>query len=165
MCKANCVGQARQKNCVHTIPGQSLSAKNRYFMIITNETYSLSVFVGYKVYAFDNCFQSFLNKIHSPAPKTSLAPKKILYFCLLFTGQHSLQIRTQISKLCSGTFPHIKLRFVFRPSLRSAHFSPVRTGFPRVWNPVWFMVLSVNGVVRCISAKPAVFCTHVFQTS
>ena len=48
-----------------------------------------------------------------------------------FTGQHSLQIRTQIIKLCSGTFPHIKLRFVFRPSLRLAHFFPFKGRVPK----------------------------------
>ena len=69
--------------------------------------------------------------IHLPAPKVSRAPKRILYFCLPFTGQHSLQILTQISKLCSGTFPHIKLRFVFRPSLRLAHFFPFKGRVPK----------------------------------
>ena len=113
----------------------------------------------------DKCIQSFLNKIHSPAPKVSLAPKKIIYFFLPFTAQHSLQIRTQISKLCFGTFPHIKLRFVFVPLYVWLIFPPLRTGFPRVWNPMWFIVLSVYRVVRCISAKPAVFSTPVFQTT
>ena len=45
-----------------------------------------------------------------------------MYFCHPFTGQHSLQIRTQIPKLCSNAFPHISIRFAFRPSLRLAHF-------------------------------------------
>ena len=37
-----------------------------------------------------------------------------MYFCFPFTGQHSLQIRTQIRKLCSHAFPLISIRFVFR---------------------------------------------------
>ena len=86
---------------------------------------------SYPISFVDNCIHSYLNKIHSPAPKVSLAPKKILYFCLPFTGQHSLQIRTQISKLCSGTLPPIKLRFVFRLSLRLVNFFPFKDRVPK----------------------------------
>ena len=53
-----------------------------------------------------------------------------MYFCLPFTGQHSLQIRTQIRKLCSHAFPHISVRFVFRPSLRLAHFFSFKDRMP-----------------------------------
>ena len=76
-------------------------------------------------------FDPFYNKINPPVPKVFLAHKKILSFCLLFTGQHSLQIRTQTSKLSSGTFPRIKLRFVFRPSLRLAQFFPFKDRIPK----------------------------------
>ena len=86
---------------------------------------------SYPIFFIDNCIQSFLNKIHLPAPKVSLAPKKILHFCMPLTGQHRLQIRNQISKLCSGTFPHIKLRFIFHLSLRLAHFFPFKDLVPK----------------------------------
>ena len=45
-------------------------------------------------------------------------PKKIVYFCLPFTDSHSLQIRTQITRLCSAAYPHLNVRFVFRSSTR-----------------------------------------------
>ena len=40
---------------------------------------------SYPISFIDNCIQSFLNKIHLPVPKVSLAPKKIssFYFHLL----------------------------------------------------------------------------------
>ena len=49
--------------------------------------------------------------------------RKVVFFCLPYTGTHSLQIRTQIQRLCSVAFPHnINIRIVFRPSLRLSNF-------------------------------------------
>ena len=101
--------------------------------------------------SFVDCIQSFLNKIHSPIPKVSLAPKKILYFRLPFTGQHSLQIHTQIKSV--QFFVHLRL----------AEFLPFEDQIPKSLKSC--VVLSVNSVVHCISAKPAVFFRHVFQTT
>ena len=42
------------------------------------------------------------------------APEKINYFCLPFTGIHSLQIRTQINRLRNAAFPHLDIRFVLQ---------------------------------------------------
>ena len=53
-----------------------------------------------------------------------------MYFYLPFTGQHRLQIRTQVRKFCSNAFPHISIRFVFRPSLRLAHFFSFKDRIP-----------------------------------
>ncbi len=41
----------------------------------------------------------------------------MVYFCLPYTGTHSRQIRTQIQRLCSVTYPHISIRIGFRPTL------------------------------------------------
>ena len=59
------------------------------------------------------------------------APKKIIYFCLPFTGIHSLQIRTQISRLCNAAFPHLDIRFVFRSSRRISSFFPFKDKVPK----------------------------------
>ena len=58
-------------------------------------------------------------------------PKKIIYFCLPFTGIHSLQIRTQINRLCNAAFPHLDTRFVFRSSRRIASFFPFKDKVPK----------------------------------
>ena len=76
------------------------------------------------------CIRRFLGNQFSPVPKVSLAPKKIIYFCLPFNGQHSLQICTQIRKLCSNAFSHISIRFDFRPLLRLAHFFSFKERIP-----------------------------------
>ena len=55
-------------------------------LVSFKKTFLLNI---YPISFVDNCIQSFLNKIHSPASKVSLAPRKILYFCLPFTGQHT----------------------------------------------------------------------------
>ena len=118
--------------------GLVLSLLNCYFNVCSTyitfhseldnfkELFSLN---GYPRNFLDNRIRRFLDKF-SPIPKVSLAPKKIMYFCLPFTGQHSLQIRTQIHKLCSHAFPHISIHFVFRPLLCLAHFFPSKDRIP-----------------------------------
>ena len=42
--------------------------------------------------------------------------KNNFYFCLPYTGQHRLQLRTQIHKLPSSAYPHISIGIVFHPT-------------------------------------------------
>ena len=65
-----------------------------------------------------------------PKPAVHSAPKKVLYFSLPYTGAHSLQIRTQISRLCSSAFPHLNIRFVFRPTLRLSQLFTFKDKIP-----------------------------------
>ena len=58
--------------------------------------------------------------------------KKILFFCIPYTGQHGLQIRTQLHKLLSKAYPHISIRFVFRPTCRLSDFFPFKERIPFV---------------------------------
>ena len=78
---------------------------------------------GYPHNLLDQCIHRFLDNKFSPVPKVSLAPKKIMYFCLLFTVQHSLRICTQICKLNSNAFPRVSVHFVFHPLFCLPHFS------------------------------------------
>ena len=48
---------------------------------------------------FDRLVHRFLNKIFETKPPIHTVPKKVVYFCLPFTGSHSLQIRNQINRL------------------------------------------------------------------
>ena len=66
-----------------------------------------------------------------PKPPALTAPKQIIYFCLPFTGIYSLQIRTQISRLCNAVFPHLDIRFVFRSSRRISSFFPFKDKVPK----------------------------------
>ncbi len=66
----------------------------------------------------DSCIKSFLDKIYNSRDKVHTCSKKIIYFCLPFTGHHGLQIRSQLQKFLSSAYPHISLRVVFRPSFR-----------------------------------------------
>ena len=66
-----------------------------------------------------------------PKPAVHSAPyKEVLYFSLPYTGAHSLQIRTQISRLCSSAFPHLNIRFVFRPTLRLSQLFAFKDKIP-----------------------------------
>ena len=50
---------------------------------------------GYPTSLIDNCIRTFLDNIFSPKPLVHSCSKKILFFCIPYTGQHGLQIRTQ----------------------------------------------------------------------
>jgi hypothetical protein len=80
---------------------------------------------------FDRCVRVFLDKVFQPKAVVHSVPKKVLYFCLPFTGSHSLQICTQISRLCYSAFPHLNIRFVFRPTLRLSHLFTFKDKIPK----------------------------------
>ena len=77
---------------------------------------------GFPSHMFERITRRFLDNTFDPKSSVHTVPKKIIYFCLPFTGIHSLQIRTQINRLCNATFPHLDTRFVFRSSRRIASF-------------------------------------------
>ena len=104
--------------------GLLLSLISRYFNICSSyqsfycelqnfkQIFSLN---GYPTSLIDNCIRTFLDKIFSPKPLVHSCSKMILFFCIPYTGQHGLQIRTQLRKLLSKAYPHISIPFVFRP--------------------------------------------------
>ena len=71
---------------------------------------------GFPSHMFYRIVRPFLDHTFDPKPTVLIAPKKIIYLCLPFTGIHSLQIRTQTSRLCNAAFPRLDIRFVFRSS-------------------------------------------------
>ena len=95
--------------------GLLLSLISRYFNICSpyqsfhcelqnfKQIFSLNV---YPTSLIDNCIRTFLDKIFSPKPLVHSCSKKILFFCIPYTGQHGLQIRTQLHKLLSKAYPH-----------------------------------------------------------
>ena len=85
---------------------------------------------GFPTHSFDKCASLFLDKTFTSKPVHTV-PKKVLYFSLPFTGCHSLQIRTQILKLCSSAYPHIRIRFVFQPGKRLAHLFNFKDRIPK----------------------------------
>ncbi len=86
---------------------------------------------GFPSHMFDHLAHRFLNKIFEPKPPVHTAPKKVVYFCLPFTGSHSLQIRTQITRLCNAAYPHLNIRFVFRSYKRISSFFPFKDKVPK----------------------------------
>ena len=69
---------------------------------IVRELFNLN---GFPSHIFDHLVRHFFNNIFEPNPTIHTVPKKIIYFCLPFTGSHSLQIRTQITQLCNAASP------------------------------------------------------------
>ena len=86
---------------------------------------------SYPTRLFDSCVRTFLDKVSQPKPIVHSVSKKVLYFSLPYTGKHSLQIRTQISRLCSSAYPHLNIRFVFRPTLRLSHLFSFKDKTPK----------------------------------
>ena len=71
---------------------------------------------GFPSHTFDRIIRHILDHTFDPKSPVLTASTKIIYFILPFTGIHSLQIRTQISRLCNAAFPHLDIRFAFRSS-------------------------------------------------
>ncbi len=72
----------------------------------------------------------FSTKYSQPKLLVHSCSKKTLYFCPPYTGQHGLQLRTQLRKLLSSAYPHISIRFVFRPTCRLSDFFPFKDRIP-----------------------------------
>ena len=89
---------------------------------------------GFPSHMFDHLVRRFLDNMFDPKPTLYTVPKKIVYFCLPFTGSHSLQIRNQITRLCNAAYPHLNIRFVFR-------------SFPSLWDLVLYIYSSVIDAV------------------
>ena len=80
---------------------------------------------------FDQLVCRFLKNLFEPKPPVLTVPKKIVYFCLPFTGSHSLKICTQITRLFSAAYPHLNIRFVFRSSTRISSFFSFKDRIPK----------------------------------
>ena len=98
---------------------------------------------------FDHLVRRFHHNMFDPKPTVYTVPKKIVYFCLPFTGSHSLQIRNQITRLCNAAYSHLNIRFVFPSSTRILSFFPFKDKVPKLMR---------SGVVylfkcRCCSAS------------
>ncbi|WP_317582632.1 hypothetical protein, partial [Streptococcus pyogenes] len=87
---------------------------------------------GYPVSFFNNCLKIFLDKISSSSTKASIVPKKVIYFSIPFTGKHSLEIRTKLSKLISSCFPQIELRVIFKSGRRLSSFFKFKDSIPKL---------------------------------
>ena len=97
---------------------------------------------------FDHLVHRFLDNMFDPKPTLYTVPKKIVCFCLPFTGSHSLQICNQITRLCNAAYPHLHIQFVFC-STRISSFFPSKDKVPKLMR---------SGVVylfkcRCCSAS------------
>ena len=57
--------------------------------------------------------------------------KMFFFFCLPFTGIHSLQIRKQISSVFASASPHLNIRFIFRPTRRLSHIFTFKDRVPK----------------------------------
>ena len=109
---------------LHRIFNICSSYKNFHIQLeVVRKLFNLN---GFPSHMFDHLVRRFLNNIFEPTPTIHTVPKKIIYFCLPFTGSHSLQIRTQITRLCNAAYPHLNIRFVFRSSTRISSFFPFK---------------------------------------
>ena len=75
----------------------------------------------------------FLDKLFSPPRWNSNTPDKTVVNCSFpFTGSHSLQIRNQMTKICSSAFPHVTVRFIFQSGRRLSRFFPFQDQTPKL---------------------------------
>ena len=90
---------------------------------------------GFPTHLFDKCVSLFLDKTFTTKSVIHTVLKKVLYFSLPSTGHHSLQIHTEILKLCSSAYPCIRIRFVFQPGKRLANLFNFKDRIPKALRP------------------------------
>ena len=86
---------------------------------------------GFPSHMFDQLVRRFLHNIFESKPNVDTIPKKMVSFGLPFTGSHSFQIGTQITRPCDAAYPHLNIRFVFRSSTRISSFFPFEDKVPK----------------------------------
>ena len=86
---------------------------------------------GFPSHMFDQLVRCFLNNIFKPKRNVHTVGKKMVYFCLPFTGSHSFQIRNQITGFCNAAYPHLDIRFVFCSFTRISSFFPFKDEDPK----------------------------------
>ena len=86
---------------------------------------------SFPTHLFDKCVSLFLDKTFTTKSVIHTVSKKVLYISLPFTGCHALQIRTQILKLCSPAYPHIRIRIVFQPGKRLSQLFNFKDRIPK----------------------------------
>ena len=114
-----------ERGLVYTLP-------DRYFKICSSFHYfhadvlKLKKFLlrsGSPEIFLDRCIRVFLDRLLCrPTKDSDSPPKNIIYFKLLFTGSHALQV----SKLCSSAFPQVTSRFIFQSGRRLSSFFPFK---------------------------------------
>ena len=86
---------------------------------------------GYPHAFLDRCVRVFLDRVFSPPTNNSHSSQnQFIYFRLPYTGSHSLQIRTQVTKLLASAFPKLSLRFIFQSGRRLSSFFPFKDRIP-----------------------------------
>ena len=98
---------------------------------------------------FERINRRFLDNTFDHKPSVQTVPKKIIYFCLPFTGIHSLQIRTQINCLCNAASLISILDSFSAPPDESLLFSLLRINFPSTCDLVMFTLFKCG----CCSAS------------
>lgn len=117
----------------------------------------------YPMSLLDACIKSFLDKIHSTKDKVDTCSKKVMYFCLTYTGHHGLPIRSQLHKILSSACPHISIRVVFRPSFRLSSFFPFKDVIPSALRSqvVYLYTCQCCGALyACLTRRHIHTCTH-----
>ena len=120
---------------------------------------------GFPSHMFERITRRFFDNTFDLKPSVQTVPKKIIYFCLLFTGIHSLQIHTQINRLGNAAFPHLDTRFAFRSSRRITSFFPFKDKVPKYLRSSFVYLLSVDAVPRRMLVKPHVIYTLEYQST
>ena len=109
---------------------------------------------------FDCLVRHIPNKIFEPKPTVYKVATKIVYFCLAFTGLHSLQTRYQITQHCNAAYPHLNIRFVFCSTTHTSSFFPFKDTVPKFMRSgVVHLFLSADTVPHRFGSNHAPF-TH-----
>ena len=121
-----------KRGLIHTLLFRYYNIASSY-AIFLNEVEKLKNLLkqnGYPERFLNYCFKTFLTKVSRPPVKPHTAPKLLFSLVLPFTGDHSLQIHREVTKLLSSAYPHVQFRVVFRPICRLSNFFVFKDRLP-----------------------------------
>ena len=101
----------------------NLSSTYENFHIQLEVVRNLFKLNGFPSHMFKRILCRFLDNTFDPKPSVQTVPRKIICFCLTFTGTHFLF--KSAPKAYNSAFLHLDTRFVFRSSRRIYSFFPV----------------------------------------
>ena len=126
---------AYKRDLVYTLLNRYFKICSSYHLHHSELIYLKKLFVnnGCPEIFLERCIRVSLNKLFSlPTRNSNMPDKTVINFSLPFTGSHSLQIRTQIAKLCSSAFPHFTVRFIFQSGRRLSDFFSFKDRIPKL---------------------------------
>ena len=119
-------------NIIHTLLHRAYVTCSSWLSIHEEVTYLVRYFQqnGYPLNLIYRHINHFFSKLHYTAPAVPTVPKDKLYVSLPYLGPLSYNIRNQLTKLLSPSYPQLSIRYVFTNKSTIGSLFPYKDKIP-----------------------------------